>query len=149
MRRIKEKHLGGEVLHIVLPMQVTFLNQRMLVRTLDEVPRGTHVLLDAQQTEYIDPDVLAWIREFHDEVAPARDVHLSMVGFGEIKGLEDEIQFVDQSTRELQDNMTTAKVLEVLLQGIAVAGFNVVDIHELSRLLSVPVVIVMRRMRVN
>ena len=37
-------------------------------------------------------------------------------------------------------------VRAVLLQGIAVAGFNVVDIHELSRLLSVPVVIVMRRM---
>ena len=62
MRRIHEKHLGGEVLHLVLPMQVTFLNQRMLTRALDEVPRGGHVLLDAQQTEYIDPDVLETIR---------------------------------------------------------------------------------------
>jgi carbonic anhydrase len=117
VRRIYEKHLGGEVLHLVLPMQVTFLNQRMLTRALDEVPRGGHVLLDAQQTEYIDPDVLATIREYRDEVAPARGVHLSMIGFDEAHRLEDEIQFVDHSTRELQDQMTPAQVVEVLRQG--------------------------------
>lgn len=33
----------------------------------------------------------------------------------------------------------------VLLQGIAFAGFNVVDIHGLSHLLELPVVVVMRR----
>jgi len=33
----------------------------------------------------------------------------------------------------------------VLLQGIAVAGFNVVDVHELHRQLRVPVVVVARR----
>lgn len=117
VRRIHEKHLGGDVLHLVLPMQVTFLNQRMLTRALDEVPRGGHVLLDAQQTEYIDPDVLTMIREYHDEIAPARGVHLSLVGFDEAHRLEDEIQFVDHSTRELQDKMTPAQVLEVLRQG--------------------------------
>jgi endonuclease V-like protein UPF0215 family len=33
----------------------------------------------------------------------------------------------------------------VMLQGIAFAGFNVVDIHALNRLLKLPVVVVMRR----
>jgi endonuclease V-like protein UPF0215 family len=33
----------------------------------------------------------------------------------------------------------------VLLQGIALAGFNVVDIHGLAELLALPVVVVMRR----
>jgi len=117
VRRIHEKHLGGDVLHLVLPMQVTFLNQRAITRVLDEVPRGEHLLLDAQQTEYIDPDVLATIREYHDVIAPARGVHLSMVGFDEAHRMEDEIQFVDHSTRELQDRMTPAQVLEVLRQG--------------------------------
>jgi endonuclease V-like protein UPF0215 family len=36
-------------------------------------------------------------------------------------------------------------VRAVLLQGIAVAGFNVVDVHELARELGVPVLVVMRR----
>jgi len=34
----------------------------------------------------------------------------------------------------------------VMLQGIAVGGFNVVDIHELGRSLSVPVLVIMRRL---
>lgn len=33
----------------------------------------------------------------------------------------------------------------VLLQGIAFAGFNVIDVHELNRMLQVPVLVVMRR----
>jgi endonuclease V-like protein UPF0215 family len=39
-----------------------------------------------------------------------------------------------------------AHVRAVMLQGIAVAGFNVVDIHELSRVLQVPVLVVTRRL---
>lgn len=38
-----------------------------------------------------------------------------------------------------------AHVRAVMLQGIAVAGFNVVDIHELSDVLGVPVLVVTRR----
>lgn len=117
VRRIREKHVGGEVLHIVLPIQATFLNQRSLQRALDEVPRGGHVLVDAQQAEYVDPDVLALLREYRDVTAPARGVHVSMVGFHEDHRLEDEIQFVDYSTRELQDRMTPEQVLAVLRQG--------------------------------
>lgn len=39
-----------------------------------------------------------------------------------------------------------AQVQLVMLQGIAVAGFNVIDIHRLSRALGVPVLVVARRM---
>jgi endonuclease V-like protein UPF0215 family len=39
-----------------------------------------------------------------------------------------------------------AHVRAVMLQGIAVAGFNVVDIHELSRALGLPVLVVTRRL---
>lgn len=117
LRRIHEKHLGGDVLHLILPMQVTFLNQRAVTRALDDVPRGSHVLLDAQQTEYIDPDVLEVLKEYRDVIAPAREVHLSMVGFEQAHRIEDDIQFVDHSTRELQEGMTPAMVVEVLRQG--------------------------------
>jgi MFS superfamily sulfate permease-like transporter len=117
LRRIHEKHLGGDVLHLVLPMQVTFLNQRAVTRALDEIPRDGHVLLDAQQTEYIDPDVLEILKEYRDVIAPARGVHLSMVGFEQAHRIEDDIQFVDHSTRELQEGMTPAQVVEVLRQG--------------------------------
>ena len=81
LRRIVEKHLGGEVVHIELANQVSFLNRAALARVLDEVPRGGHVLLDAQNTDYIDPDVLDLIRDFKEQTAPARGVEVSLLGF--------------------------------------------------------------------
>lgn len=117
MRRISEKHLGGDVLHVELPAQVSFLNQTALQRVLDEVPRGGHVLLDAHGTQYIDPDVLAMLQDYRDVTAPARGVHLSMSGFHEDYRLANEIQFVDYSTRELQGKVSPAQVLEILRLG--------------------------------
>src|SRR5262249_45120637 len=38
IRWIVEKHLGGDVVHIELPNQVSFLNRAALCRVLDEVP---------------------------------------------------------------------------------------------------------------
>ncbi len=117
LRRVSERHLGGDVLRIALPTEVTFLNQTTLQRLLDGVPRGAHVLLDAEDTDYIDPDVLAMIREFRDVRAPARGVHLSMNGFHDSYRLRDHIQFVDYSTRELQDRLGPEQVMEILRDG--------------------------------
>jgi carbonic anhydrase/SulP family sulfate permease len=117
MRRFLEKHLGGEVLHIELANQVSFLNRAALARVLDGVPRGGHVLLDAQNTDYIDPDVLDLIRDFKEQTAPARRVELSVKGFREKYRLKDQIQYVDFSTRELQSAITPQQVLQVLTDG--------------------------------
>lgn len=117
IRRFVEKHLGGEVLHIVLANQVSFLNRAALEKILREVPRAGHVLLDARHTDYIDPDVLDLIRDFKEITAPAHGVQLSLRGFREKYQLQDEIQFVDYSTRELQEKMTPAEVLHVLQEG--------------------------------
>ena len=75
------------------------------------------MVLDAKQTEYIDPDVLALIREFRDVRAPARKVELSLIGFHDAYQSVDEVLFVDYSTRQLQDAVTPAQVLEILRQG--------------------------------
>lgn len=48
-------------------------------------------------------------------------------------------------TRMVRDSRFFAHLQAVLLQGIALAGFNVVDIHGLSRALGLPVVVVVRR----
>jgi endonuclease V-like protein UPF0215 family len=53
------------------------------------------------------------------------------------------------ATRRMVELVTQSQfrghVRAVLLQGIAVGGFNVVDIHALSAALAVPVLVVMRR----
>ncbi len=117
IRRIVEKHLGGDVMHIELANQVSFLNRAALSRVLDEVPRGGHVLLDAQSTDYIDPDVLDLIRDFKEQTAPARGVEVSLLGFRSKYQLEDQTQYVDYSTRELQDALTPQQVLQILKDG--------------------------------
>jgi uncharacterized protein len=53
------------------------------------------------------------------------------------------------STRRIVEVVTGSQfrghARAIMLQGIAVGGFNVVDIHELSAMLELPVVVVMRR----
>ncbi len=118
LRKIVEKHLGGEVVHIELADQVSFLNRAALSRELDAVAPGGHVLLDARTTDYIDPDVLDLIHEYNDKIAPARGVELSLVGFhSRYPALEDRTQYVDYSTRELQDAATPSQVLQILKDG--------------------------------
>jgi carbonic anhydrase/SulP family sulfate permease len=117
IRRIMEKHLGGDVLHIELANQVSFLNRAALLKVFESMRRGSHLLLDAQNTDYMDPDVLELIREFREQSAPARGVTVSLVGFRKKYHLDDQIQYVDHSTRELQAKMTPAQVLQLLRDG--------------------------------
>jgi MFS superfamily sulfate permease-like transporter len=116
-RLIDEKHLRGEVLRVELADQVSFLNHNAIEGVLEAAPRGGHVVLDARNTEYIDPDVLALIREFRDVRAPARGVELSLLGFHDEYRAADEVLFVDYSTRQLQDALTPGQVLEILQRG--------------------------------
>ncbi len=117
IRRIVEKHLGGDVVHIELPTQVSFLNRAALLRVLDEVPHGGHVLFDASGTDYIDPDILDLIRDFDELTGPARGIEVSLRGFRTKYQMDDKIQYVDYSTRDLQEAVTPAQVLQILKDG--------------------------------
>ncbi len=119
IRKVMEKHAtGDEVLRIELANQVSFFNRATLDETLRSVPRGGHVLLDARNTDYIDPDILDLITDFKDTTAQAHGVQLSLTGFKErYPQLEDRIQFVDFSSREVQDALTPKRVLEIFQEG--------------------------------
>lgn len=117
VHRLVEKHLGGDVVHIELANQVSFLNRAALSEALADVPRNGHVLLDARNTDYIDPDVLDLIRDFKNQRGPAHGVEVSLAGFRSEYNFENQIQYVDYSTRELQDAMTPRQVLQILKDG--------------------------------
>jgi carbonic anhydrase/SulP family sulfate permease len=118
IRRIQERHLGGDVLRIELANQVSFLNRAALLQALDEVPEGGHVMIDATDTDYIDPDVLALIHDFERQTAPARGVKVSLDGFRDRYGkLENRVEYVDYSTREVQSKLTPQQVVEILREG--------------------------------
>lgn len=117
IRRFVEKHLGGDVLHIELANQVSFLNRAALHKVLHEVPSGGNVLLDARNTDYIDPDVLGLLRDFTEYTAQAHNVTVSLRGFQTKYQFQDQIQYVDYSTRELQSQLTPEQALQILKDG--------------------------------
>lgn len=118
MKKYMEHHLAEDVLRIKLANQVGFLSKASLERALDELKEGEHVVVDATATEYLDPDVLGLIRDYESSVGPARGVSVSLEGFRDLyPELEDKTQYVDFSSRELQDKIRPEQVLELLSQG--------------------------------
>lgn len=117
LRRIMERHVGGDVLHIELSNQVSFLNRASLMKVLMEVPRGSHVLIDARSTDYIDPDILDLVMDFKTTTAPAHGLKVSLLGFKDRYDLKDEILYVDYTSQEIQSKLTPDAVLGILKAG--------------------------------
>ncbi len=117
LRCVREHHLQGDLLRIELANQVSFLNRAALKQRLDEVPRGDHVLLDARQTNYLDPDILDLIDDFLTQTAPARGVEVYLTGFDGRYGLPDHMPDIDNSNPDLQRQLTPAQVLKILKDG--------------------------------
>lgn len=120
IKKIIEKHATGqEVLRIELPNQVSFINRAVLEATFKKIPPGGHVLIDANNTDYIDPDILDLINDYQSAAAAHR-VNVSLSGFKDkYPKLLDRIQYVDFTTRELQDKLTPETVLKILIEGNA------------------------------
>ncbi len=134
VRRIHEKHIEGDLLHIELGNQVSFLNRASLESALREAPRGSRMLLDARRTDYIDPDVLSLIREFREKTAPAFDITMQLVGFRERYKLSDAEESVDFSLQEARDRLTPEQVIGILKAG----NQRFVEGHPLDRSLLRP-----------
>lgn len=120
IKKTMEKHATGhEVLHMELPNQVSFLNRAALEISLKSIPKGGHILIDANNTDYIDPDILDLIYEFQNN-AHVHLVNVSLSGFKEkYPKLLDCLQYIDFTTRELQDQLTPDKILMILKEGNA------------------------------
>ena len=117
VKLVVEQHLSGDVTRVELANQVSFLNRASIRQSLDTVPRGAHVLIDAHDTVYIDPDILEMLREYRDVIGPARGVHVSTRGFRKKYSIADQIRYVDFSSRELQQDITPARAFDYLRVG--------------------------------
>lgn len=78
---IRNTYSNGELVKLTLAQEVSFLNKASIKETLEKIPHGTNLIVDALLTEYIDFDVLDVIQEFHDHIAPQRNIRMSLVGF--------------------------------------------------------------------
>jgi carbonic anhydrase/SulP family sulfate permease len=117
LRRIVEKHAGGDVLRIELANQVSFLNKAALERTIHEVPRGGRVIIDARKTDYIDPDIRDLLSDLRDTTAAAHGIEIGFLGLKDHNVSDDHVQFVDFSSLEKRSELTPAAVLGILKAG--------------------------------
>lgn len=76
----------NEPIHIVLSEEVSFLNKASILKTLDELPEDSHVIIDGSRSRYIDYDVLEVINDFKD-TAKLRNIKF------ELKKIKDVYRF--------------------------------------------------------
>jgi MFS superfamily sulfate permease-like transporter len=77
----KEEYADGDVIHIDLAQEVSFLNKAAIKTTLNEIPENSEVVINAQDTVYIAHDVLDLIKEFKKIRAKEENIKVKLVGF--------------------------------------------------------------------
>lgn len=77
----KQEYAHGDVIHIDLAQEVSFLNKAAIKTTLNEIPRDSEVIINAQDTVYIAHDVLDLIKEFKKIRAKEANIKLKLIGF--------------------------------------------------------------------
>ncbi|WDQ17238.1 SulP family inorganic anion transporter [Rhodopirellula sp. P2] len=117
IRRIVETQVDGDVTHIELSNQVSFLNRAALDRVLNETSPGSKLVIDASRSDYIDPDVLSLIRDFKENVAPPRNISVNLAGFRQKYQLSEVKEFAEFTSRELQEKVTSDQVIKILRNG--------------------------------
>jgi len=69
----------GMPIYLELSEDVTFLNKAGIKRTLNELPHGSRVVIDANRTVDLDPDVLEIIEDF-TATAAQRGIRCELIG---------------------------------------------------------------------
>jgi len=118
IHQVLEKHLSGNVMRIELPPQVSFLNRAAMQKSLFDVPAGGTILIDARNSDYIDPDILDLLADFKNVTAKAHGVEFKTMGLKEkYSRFDEQVPFADYSSRELQNSIKPGEVLDLLKAG--------------------------------
>jgi MFS superfamily sulfate permease-like transporter len=99
----KEEYKDGDVIHIDLAQEVSFLNKAAIKSTLASIPENSKVIINAANTVYIAHDVLDLIKEFKKIKAKDENIKVKLTGFKkeyniENTGEEDKHVFVEHKS---------------------------------------------------
>lgn len=83
----KEEYHDGDVIHIELAQEVSFLNKAAIKSTLAAIPENSKVEINASDTVYIAHDVLDLIKEFKKVTSKEENIKVKLVGFKKEYGL--------------------------------------------------------------
>jgi MFS superfamily sulfate permease-like transporter len=88
----KEEYAEGDIIHINLAQEVSFLNKAAIKATLNDIPENTKVIIDASETVYIAHDILDLIREFKTTRSSDMKIKVKLKGFKKAYNLENNIE---------------------------------------------------------
>jgi MFS superfamily sulfate permease-like transporter len=87
----KEEYSSGDVIHVDLAQEVSFLNKAAIKLTLNKLPDNSKVIINASDTIYITQDVLDLIHEFKTVNAKERGIKVVLVGFKDAYQLDNDV----------------------------------------------------------
>jgi MFS superfamily sulfate permease-like transporter len=85
----KEEYKDGDIIHIDLAQEVSFLNKAAIKNTLNSIPENSKVIINAADTVYIAHDVQDLIKEFKEIKAKENNIKVKLVGFKEVYDLDN------------------------------------------------------------
>jgi MFS superfamily sulfate permease-like transporter len=77
----KESYVDGDIIHIDLAQEVSFLNKAAIKATLNDLPEHSRVIINAHDTVYIAHDILDLIKEFKTIRAKELHIKVKLKGF--------------------------------------------------------------------
>ncbi|MFZ4671203.1 MAG: SulP family inorganic anion transporter [Flavobacterium sp.] len=96
----KEEYEDGDIIHIDLAQEVSFLNKAAIKTTLNEIPSNSKLVINATDTVYIAHDVLDLIKEFKKIKARDANIKVKLVGFEKAYNLVNTEGFKNTVTFE-------------------------------------------------
>lgn len=103
----KEEYLDGDIIHIDLAQEVSFLNKSAIKTTLSEIPENSKVIINASDTVYIAHDVLDLIKEFKKIRSKEENIKVKLVGFKKAYELDDSEESKKKVSFEHQQKLDT------------------------------------------
>lgn len=85
----KEQYKDGDIIHIDLAQEVSFLNKAAIKETIASIPENSKVIINASDTVYIAHDVLELIKEFKKIRSKEENIKVKLIGFKDAYELED------------------------------------------------------------
>jgi MFS superfamily sulfate permease-like transporter len=114
----KEEYLDGDIIHIDLAQEVSFLNKSAIKATLLAIPENSKVVINAIDTVYIAHDVLDLIREFKKNRAKEELIKVKLIGFKEAYELDNSDDFKNTVTFEHKYDVLKRKTVAVAVNKI-------------------------------
>ncbi len=96
----KEEYVDGDIIHIDLAQEVSFLNKAAIKLTLNSIPENSSVIINAHDTVYIAHDILDLISEFKETRAKDENIKVKLKGFKKAYDLENSPDSVNHVTLE-------------------------------------------------